>query len=517
MPPKAQGLLNETMAWLDTWYDPSAGYLYDCAGSVALRHETRSSAWYALGLLARNNGSDAVEAERIVRNIIQAQFKNEQDQWYGDYEMYPGQPQVGSSVYPAVIYNSWDPNWRGFVGTTFIMILEEFGELLSDDTQEMVLESLYNTTKGDTYRVGGVDDDNLYPSYSNPAIMRAFVSGWTGRRLTDSNMTASGEMYAQEIIDLFTMYDTLSEFNSGTYTGVSLFGLLLWSKYLPNDSVMTEYGPKMLQDTWKAVEQLWHPGFKNMVGPWDRAYGFDMNRYVSLMGLWFWALIGKDKSSIIEHPQDMSHSPDWAWGPPMAVLAGFHETLIPNDTLTKLETFSGEHIFTASAYYPPYDLKPRNITTWLSENLTIGGESYTENVLGGPSESQGSFNPAIIHWNTGDEINFLSWYATEMALEADVSPGKLNLTYPQGNASSTFTFVVGTFKKVNMILSWEDLQGLNVTLSGNVNASYSLSFAGQLGGSGDLVRDFEFWNFTYTMPSGFEGIPNICLELKLSE
>lgn len=31
-----------------------------------------------------------------------------------------------------------------------------------------MLESLHNATKGDEYRVGGVDDDNLYPSYSNP-------------------------------------------------------------------------------------------------------------------------------------------------------------------------------------------------------------------------------------------------------------------------------------------------------------------------------------------------------------
>lgn len=320
MSPNAQGLLNESMAWMDTFYDRDLGYLYDVEGGAALRHETRSSAWYAVGLLARNQQDDAEEAEHIITNIIGAQFKDPSQQWYGDYQKYPEEPEVGTEAYPARIYNSWDPNWRGFVGTAFVVMLEEFPELIGDAVQELMLESLFNATVGDSYRVGGVDDDNLYPSYSNPvssqslteilafkqwaysrkkALMRAFVSGWTGRRLGDQNMTDAGEMYAQEIIDLFVRHSTLSEFNSGTYTGVSLFGLLLWCKYLPADSVMSAYGPRMLRDTWSAVAQLWHPEMKNMAGPWDRAYGYDMNRYVSLMGLWMWTLIGKEKSSLI--------------------------------------------------------------------------------------------------------------------------------------------------------------------------------------------------------------------------
>lgn len=129
--------------------------------------------------------------------------------------------------------------------------------------------------------------------------MRAFVSGWTGRRINDNNFTAAGESYAQEIVDLFNRANTLSEFNSGTYTGVSLFGLTLWAKYLPESSIMNQYGAKMLQHTWESVSQLWHPGLKNMSGPWDRAYGFDMNKYLSLMALWLWIVIGKDKSSLI--------------------------------------------------------------------------------------------------------------------------------------------------------------------------------------------------------------------------
>src|SRR4051812_6438376 len=70
IPVNAQGLLLESMAWMDTFYDSSVGYLYDLSAASALRHETRSSAWYAVGLLARNQGKDVEEAVKIITNVI---------------------------------------------------------------------------------------------------------------------------------------------------------------------------------------------------------------------------------------------------------------------------------------------------------------------------------------------------------------------------------------------------------------------------------------------------------------
>lgn len=75
---------------------------------------------------------------------------------------------MGTTYYPPKIYNSWDPNWRGFIGCTMIMALEEFGDLLTDEVTSLLHQSLYINSIGDSYRVGGVDGDNLYPYYSNP-------------------------------------------------------------------------------------------------------------------------------------------------------------------------------------------------------------------------------------------------------------------------------------------------------------------------------------------------------------
>ena len=82
LPKYAQQLLDQSMAWMDTFYDSSEGYLYDLSATAALRHETRHSTWYALGLLARNEHNDVDEAEKIIGNVIGAQFKDPSEQWY---------------------------------------------------------------------------------------------------------------------------------------------------------------------------------------------------------------------------------------------------------------------------------------------------------------------------------------------------------------------------------------------------------------------------------------------------
>lgn len=486
----AKQLLQESMKWMDLYYDSEAGYLYNL-DSKALLHDTRSSVWYAAGLLARNEGDDADQAAKIVENVIEGQHKNVSSQWYGDYQIYPEEPTVGTPQYPPVIYNSWDPNWRGFVGTTLILMLEEFPDLIPHDTQTRILESLYNATVGDSYRVGGVDDDNLYASYSNPAIMRAFMSSWTGRRLNDSNMTTAGEAYAKEIINLFERADTLSEFNSGTYAGVSLYALTLWSKYLPQSSLMGEHGPSMVSKTWAILGQLYNANLKNVAGPWDRSYGYDMNRYLSILALHIWTLVGKEAAPINAKPYTMGHKDDFAIGPLVAILAPYHNTLVPNATVSALQTFPGTHNVSTSAFSPPWDTFPRNITAWLSSNLTIGAESFSEDVIGGPAKNPSSFNPAVVQWSRNDgSVGWLTLYAQVKELNAMASEGRLELEYPQGNKTSTFTFLVSTNSKHGKrdVSSWGDVEGANITVEGTVDLTYSVDFAGYVGGSGKTIK-----------------------------
>lgn len=59
------------------------------------------------------------------------------------------------------------------------------------------------------------------------------------------------------------------------------------------------------------------------------------------------------------------------------------------------------------------------------------------------------------------------------------------------------------------------MQGLEVKVSGNVNETYELSFAGEYGGSSSPIRDFEFWNFTYSVPDRLDEVLRIVLDVAL--
>jgi hypothetical protein len=371
-------------------------------------------------------------------------------------------------------------------------MLEEFPDLIEYDLQQYMLESLYNATIGDSYRVGGVDDDNLYPAYSNPAIMRAFVSGWTGRRLNKTNETDAGETYAQEVIDLFRRDNTLSEFNSGTYAGVSLFALTLWAKYFtPEESVMGEWGPIMIRNTWNSLGQLYNANLKNVAGPWDRSYGFDMNKYLSILALQIWTIVGKENAPINAKPYAMGHKNDFAIGPLIAILAPFHNDLISSETLSSLKSTPETHAINTSAFSPPYDTYPRNISAWISPNLTIGAESFSENVVGGPAKNSESFNPAVVQWGRADgSVGWLTLYANVMELDVEVGESTLGLTYPSGNDTSSFQFLISTnpWGGKRDVTSWEDIEGVQVNVTGSVDPEYEVTFNGANGGAGDSIK-----------------------------
>lgn len=79
-------LFDQSMGFLDQIYDPNAGYLwYFYYPLAAGKHETRSTVWYAAGLLRRNEGDDVDNAVKIITNVIGDQQKNVSAQWYAEY------------------------------------------------------------------------------------------------------------------------------------------------------------------------------------------------------------------------------------------------------------------------------------------------------------------------------------------------------------------------------------------------------------------------------------------------
>lgn len=74
---------------------------------------------------------------------------------------------------------------------------------------------------------------------------------------------------------------------------------------------------------------------------------------------------------------------------------------------------------------------------------------------------------------------------------------------------------MSTFEKNRTLGDWSGVQGVTVSVTGNVDMNYSLSFGGEYGGADSLIRDFEFWNFTYAVPRNLTDAPHIELDFDM--
>ncbi|KAG8723251.1 hypothetical protein FRC11_002517, partial [Ceratobasidium sp. 423] len=200
----AQELFDTAMTYNDDGWDSIRGAT---GGGSA-----RATAWYAVGLLARNDGSDAATARDIIEREIDAQYTVPGNPWYGTYKKTFEEPIPGTAQYPASIYNSYDPTrvcWDGI-----ILAIEEYSDLLGKSLVNKMLASLKLAVSGGLTRVG-LDGDNLDLIYTNPALMRAFSTGWLGNRIGDANLTQTAEREAKLLYEIYqTSNNSLTEFNA---------------------------------------------------------------------------------------------------------------------------------------------------------------------------------------------------------------------------------------------------------------------------------------------------------------
>lgn len=101
-------LFDQSMSFLDQIYDPNAGYLWWFYYPLAAgKHETRSTVWYAAGLLRRNEGDDVDNAVKIITNVIGDQQKNVSAQWYGNQLKSPPATHHGARRTPLCQFANW--------------------------------------------------------------------------------------------------------------------------------------------------------------------------------------------------------------------------------------------------------------------------------------------------------------------------------------------------------------------------------------------------------------------------
>ena len=224
----------------------------------------RSTARLALALLFRDESEDRNHAVRILEWILKHQHLDENTEIYGAWKT-------------NVKNDRLDHNWREFVGCDLIIIYHNYKDRLPQDLLEKIKTALTHAALGALRR-------DVTPHYTNISVMSAFLMNYVGTTFDIQDVRRAGMKKAWDIDALFQEHGTFSEFNSPTYDGVSLVGFALWRALGPGH--MKAMGERLEQSLWNEVASHYNPTLKNMTGPFIRAYGMDMTKYVSITGLW---------------------------------------------------------------------------------------------------------------------------------------------------------------------------------------------------------------------------------------
>lgn len=400
---ESRSLVSETMNILDGWWDEASGLIRQTADNAPLPlpgsiHMVRESTLYALGLLMRGQPGDQARANRILNIVMDSQFDEPGQPYHGTFYRCPEEPHPPAR---SVIWRDYDPNWREFIGNALTIILQEFPACLDPGLEERINRSLELIIAGTLSRP-------LPATYTNIALMKAFMLVYAGNRFNRPEWLKMGEDLAREIYSLFKETGCFEEYNSPTYYGVDLKALGMWVTFSPSP-LLRELGEKMESLLWLEIARFYHARFKNMCGPFDRSYGMDMRKYVTSVGISMRLALGKEFAALpqtnvaagefqAEHKNDITSS---MW----AAAVGAR---IPAEARTIFTGFSGERSVERVIAKSPQ----RVATAWLSENVMLGAEDAS-----GSRPVWSQYHLATIHWKTIN--NDVGWLKLINFLPAD--------------------------------------------------------------------------------------------------
>lgn len=369
---------------------------------IARAFTVRDTVWYATGLFMRRQGEDLTRAYQAIESILTYQFDEPGTPYHGTFYRYPGEPHPSGDP---TIWRGYDPNWREFICTVFIILLREFEADIPEALHAKMVQSIKLAAEGAFWR-------KVDAEYTNISLMSAFLLDDAGRRFDHAEWQTYAFEQAELIYSLFKRNDTFNEYNSPTYYGIDFYALALWRKYGTTDAYR-QLGAEMETGLWRDMADFYHAGMRNLCGPYDRSYGMDMTDYLAASGLWIGAVQPSELAPLPDVSQHFDHAADFYLMPVVALV----EALPPEDVLSKFATFPGEQMVERT-------IEPdRTVTAWLSEKLMLGAEADNLN-----EERTNQFHPATAHWVMPDgKIGWLRLRSYSL-VQATCEPYQLQLS-----------------------------------------------------------------------------------------
>lgn len=349
-------------------------------------HVIRASTWYALGLLVRDAAGDRTRAAATIDAVLDHQFTDDPEAvYYGTWA------RNRAEFHPMENPTEWadyDPNWREFVGSALTVIHDYFGEMLPATLRDQIATAIRTAVAGTRRRT-------VSPGYTNIALMRAFLLQWGADRFEDDDLGRVAATYARKIHDLFRPHETFCEFNSPTYTGVSLDALSLWVTNQCSGP-LNELGKEMEAALWHQLSEFYHGDLGLLCGPYARAYGMDTHNTTT--AYYVWLATGGNTRRPFPESHHTSIPGNYCAALLSVVLTGWSR--VPGDAVDSFHSFSGERHVTRTI-----DCKDQRgiATAWLGDDVMIGGFAV-ESGSNVPRSDQ--FHGATLHWQVDDSIGW---------------------------------------------------------------------------------------------------------------
>lgn len=374
--PQEQHYFDISMTWSEQFWDDQMSLLRasndnDNKSKQSSSHTVRNTIWYALGLLQQAQDE---RAHKAIRAVLRYQYDTPDKIYHGTFKRTPIEPDPPEKN---EIWKDYDPNWREFIGSVFLIMLRDFD--LPEALQAEMWTAIQKAAEGAYTR-------NIDPAYSNIALMSALLLDHAGKHFGKTEWRERAEGLAHHIYALFEPNACFWEYNSPTYYGVDLYALSLWRDYGLTES-FTSLGTKMEAALWQDIALFYHADLKNLCGPYDRSYGMDLTQYAGLVGLYIALVVPTEKAPLPDASKAFDHEHDYMFGP----LAAYLGTQVPEDVLPHLSSFQGARQLERSIE------ANRVATAFLTEGLMLGGETLHPSRL--PNEQ---FHAATVHWQLQD-------------------------------------------------------------------------------------------------------------------
>ena len=340
----------------------------------------RASSWCVAGLLYRNEQGDIDKSITMLNTIIRHQINAPGKYYHGAFvRNFHSEKELALLDLFDLKQVYFDYNYREFVGTTFILILNKFSHILPEELVSKMHDSIYLMAEGAYLR-------NMSAEYSNIAIMQAYLLHFAGITYNMPRWEDRAETLSITIAKHFFENGTLNEYNSPTYDGVSLIALAQWQQQGLTKK-FKQRGEKIYLELWRSVIEHYHPQLRNFVGPWFRAYGTDTRQYVSIAGL-----ILSRNPSLTEWPIPDFTSGELAHGHDLGVIPNIEllDIHVPDTLTAKLENPVYNHSFKEVISKKPLV----ESTAYLGKNYMFGALYSDKGMVHHQSK------PVTIHWET---------------------------------------------------------------------------------------------------------------------